>query len=504
MAVGFATLSGGDTVSFNLDANQISAVQTALHDLSARDGLSEVSSVLGGSWPHPHDYNVYNLDGGTAVHHIAAHTDAVVLDSVNGSTATSLAGSSHHAALWIGNQGNDSFTINGPNQTIVSGDGNNRIRLTGGGEVSVGGGNNMINFAGSGSILAGDGNNRITTRTGAGERRDDDDGRREHHHGQTDHDGHSAVTVLAGSGNNDLTLGSSHGWGEYHVTLGGGHDTVTLGPGRATISNSGGSTELDARHSSGLVYTGAGSDTIHLGAGFDSVVETGSATITGGSRLAHGGPAPHAIVQGGSGNLVFTGHAGNDSVTAGTGAATLIAGNGNDTFHAGASSHALLDARGTHGNDALYGGSGDATLFGGSGHDSFFGGSGNTSMVGGSNWGTFTGGSGHDTMVAHTVATGPGHEHEHGHGVDHNVFKFDAAVGGNHEIDGYNSTIPGGDTALHLTFTNYGLTAKQIVADSTIVGNDTVITLHGAGGNPTTTITIKDFTGLEKWNINSH
>jgi hypothetical protein len=40
MAVGFATLGGGDTVSFDLDPNQIAAVQAALQNLSAGSGIS--------------------------------------------------------------------------------------------------------------------------------------------------------------------------------------------------------------------------------------------------------------------------------------------------------------------------------------------------------------------------------------------------------------------------------------------------------------------------------
>jgi hypothetical protein len=117
-------------------------------------------------------------------------------------------------------------------------------------------------------------------------------------------------------------------------------------------------------------------------------------------------------------------------------------------------------------------------------------------MVGGSNWNFFTGGSGHDTMVANTVPTSSF--------ADPNQFNFDAAVGGNHVIQGYNTTAPGGDQAIHLTFTNYGLTPDQIVADQAVVGNDTVITINGTGGNPTTTITIKDYIGIQDWNINSH
>jgi Ca2+-binding RTX toxin-like protein len=596
MAVGFATLSGGDTVSFDLDAAQISAVQSALQNLSAGPGASDVSSVFGSTWQHPTEYNVYNLDGGTSVPFAPGNTDAIVLDSINGSTGTNLSGDYYRAAFWVGNQGNDTFTINAPSQTIVAGDGNNSIYLnslqhgggadlievggghdtiqlygngtinthdfaggsdsiymhadfgggaanfihvrdgndtvtflgntgtvqagngadsinfTSDGQVSVGSGNDTITFAGAGSIYAGNGADKIVTTTNATMYVNVGNG----NDSITIHGGNGTVatTIIAGSGDNSLTLGDPTTWGVYNVSLGGGNDTVTVGLGSATITNSGGSTHLDATHSTDLNYTGAGTDVIQLGAGYDSVVENGSATVIGGSILPGGSFVPSATVQGGSGNFVFTGHDGYDSVTAGSGAATLTAGNGNDTFHAGASSNALLDASGSTGNDALYGGSGSATLLGGSGNDSFYGGSGNTSMVGGSgysvfqgssgnttmvggsNWNFFIGGSGHDTMVANTVPTASGS--------DPNAFLFDATVGGTHEIDGYNTQVPGGDQAIHLTFTNYGLTASDIVADSQVVGTDTVITIPGAGGNPTTTITIKDYVGIQDWNINSH
>src|SRR5450432_3340296 len=116
MAVGFATLAGGDTVSFDLDPGQILAVQTALQNLSAGHVVSDVSSVFGSTWQHPAAYNVYNLDGGTTVPFATLNTDAVILDSVGGSAPTSLSGSYDRAALWIGNQGNDTFSITAPSQ----------------------------------------------------------------------------------------------------------------------------------------------------------------------------------------------------------------------------------------------------------------------------------------------------------------------------------------------------------------------------------------------------
>jgi Ca2+-binding RTX toxin-like protein len=471
MAVGFATLGGGDTVSFNLDPNQLSAVQAALHTLAG--GPSEVSSVFGSSWPHPHDYNVYNLDGGTTVPFVPPNTDAIILDSVNGSAASTFIGSSSRATLWVGNQGNDTFIVNASGPTISSDD----------------------HAKDAARNLSGGDKDRDHDRDS-----DHDQGRHHDHDHDQDHgaghhhDGDKTApsqTIIAGDGNNSIFFNARGHGDDNLVNVGNGNDTVTfLGDG--TVQAGSGSNLIDFT-GNGTVSVGGGNDTI-IFAGNASIVADGVATVIG--SVLPGGAPGHATVQGGSGNFVFTGSNGNDSVTAGSGAATLTAGHGNDTFHAGASANALLDASGSSGHEFLYGGSGDATLLGGSGTNSLFGGSGNTTMTGGSGWNSFTGGSGHDTMIAHTVPTGSG--------ADPNIFHFDAAVGGQHEIDGYNSTLPGGDHSIHLTFSNYGLTADQIVADSTVVGHDTVITIPGSGGHPTTSITIKDFTDLKDWNIHSH
>jgi Ca2+-binding RTX toxin-like protein len=475
MAVGFATLGGGDTVSFSLDPNQISVVQAALHHLAA--GPSDVSSVFGNTWQHPHDFNVYNLDGGATVPFTPPNTDAFVLDSVNGSAASSFFGSSSRAALWVGNQGNDTFIINAPSRTVTFDD-----------KAQLGGLASDPDDADHRPAVVSDGR-RDHDRGDHDDRGHDDD--RGHPNDQDADKTVPSQTIIAGDGNNSIFFKSLQHSGANLIDVGNGNDTVTF-LGNGTVHAGSGNNTIDF-DGNGLVSVGGGNDTI-IFAGNASIHADGAATVIG--AIPPGGAHTHATVQGGSGNFVFTGNAGSDSVTAGSGAATLTAGSGNDTFHAGASSHALLDASAAHGNDALYGGSGNATLLGGSGHDSFFGGSGNTTMVGGSGWNFFTGGSGHDTMIAHTVPPGSG--------ADPNVFHFDAATGGHHEIDGYNSTAPGGDHSIHLTFSNYGLTPAQIVTDSAIVGNDTVITIPSAGGHPTTTITIKDFAGIADWNIHSH
>jgi Ca2+-binding RTX toxin-like protein len=478
MSGGFATIGGGGAGddAFDLDPKQAADIDAALRKLGSGRSGSEDSREFGKSWLSSSNYNVYHLDGGTIVPFAPVDTDAVVLDGANPTVGSSITASYDRATFWVGNQGNDTFSIGAPSQTILGGDGDNSISLNsrdhsgGANEIAVRGGHNTIQLYGNGTINAHDlagGGDSIVMHAGYGG---------------------AANAIHAGDGNDTITFDS---WGDAA--------TVQAGNGADSIDFTG----------SGLVSVGGGNDTITFG-GNVSISAAGGATVTG----SHSTVADSATVTGGSGSLVFTGGSGNDSVTAGSGAATLTAGSGNDTFHAGTAGTALLDAHAGSGADALYGGSGSATLLGGSGNDSFFGGSGSTSMVGGtgysifqggsgsttmvggSGWNLFTGGSGSDTMVAHTVTPGVTQ--------DLNVFNFDAAVGGNHEIDGYSAS---GDYLLNLQFTGYGLSSAAIVADAAVVGSDTVISIPagtGGPGNPATTITLKGYTGLADWNVSSH
>jgi hypothetical protein len=385
---GFATLSGGDVTTFNLDSDQASAIQNALDHVGGDYHLASVgdfngdhstdmmlrSSITG-------DFGIYNMNNGTVsgYHDLGAvgnDWNVAGIGDFNGDHTTDMI----LRSTITGDFG--VYSIN--NESISS-------------YHDLGAVGNDWQVAGFGDFN-GDGTTDMTLRNTSGESRvyDIKD--------NAVSSSHLLDTVLAGDSNDSISL------------------------------------NLQQHGSSGIL--------INVGTGLHTIDITGDGT---------------ASVVGG----------GNDTIS--------FAGNGS------------VDASGMGGSATLLGGSGSATLLGGSGTDAFFGGSGNTSMVG-SNWASFTGGAGHDTMVAHTVPSG---------GVDQNVFNFDAAVGGNHEIDGYNSTLTGGDTAIHLTFTNYGLTSTQIVADSAIVGHDTVITLPGAGGN-STTITIKDYTGLADSNVISH
>ncbi|HZB94239.1 MAG TPA: hypothetical protein VE397_22510, partial [Stellaceae bacterium] len=108
MAVGSATLSGGDTVSFTLDSQQIAAVQQAIRNLETAHGFTsdQVRTTIG-SFASPSAENVLNLAGGTTVNVLPAYTSEIILDSVNGSVATTINVSAPTPLLIVGNQGND-------------------------------------------------------------------------------------------------------------------------------------------------------------------------------------------------------------------------------------------------------------------------------------------------------------------------------------------------------------------------------------------------------------
>src|SRR5882672_12480890 len=133
MSSGTSTIGGGHGGDdrFDLDPKQTQDIENALRSLSRGGGHdgNDDSSVYGSGWQNPSHYNVYHLDGGTTVPFAPANTDAILLDGGNQSVGSSLAGDSFRTTFWVGNQGNDTFSINGPSQTIIAGDGDNAIFL---------------------------------------------------------------------------------------------------------------------------------------------------------------------------------------------------------------------------------------------------------------------------------------------------------------------------------------------------------------------------------------
>ena len=159
----------GDTVSFSLSPNQTVAVQQAIHDLETARGYTQ-DQVLTTIFPFPTPgiENVTNIDGGTPINWAPANVSEIILDSVNGSAATSINVAYSGLGLIVGNEGNDTITDNAANQTIIAGDGNNVIYLNsanhGGGVDSIlaGNGANSITVIGNATVTAGGGNDTVT------------------------------------------------------------------------------------------------------------------------------------------------------------------------------------------------------------------------------------------------------------------------------------------------------------------------------------------------------
>jgi Ca2+-binding RTX toxin-like protein len=153
-------------------------------------------------------------------------------------------------------------------------------------------------------------------------------------------------TVVAGGGNNRLSVGGSANWSLY---TGGGTDIIAaLGTVNATIG------------------AGDGGNSILLGAGSDLILSTGKDTVVGGSGTAtiDASSAHSDFVQGNNLQLLFVG---------GAGGATILGGNGSDTYigSAGHTNKQLIEG-GSGGNNFLFAGDGAATLVGGGNHDQLF------------------------------------------------------------------------------------------------------------------------------------
>jgi Ca2+-binding RTX toxin-like protein len=238
-------------------------------------------------------------------------------------------------------------TVYGP-ATVIAGSGNDGITIIGTGEVIVGNGNDTISLGATSSMLGsatgreirGDSAGRAIR--GDGTRGDSESaGRALRGFGlqaaTSDTVGAQAGTVVAGSGNDSITL-----YGPGTVTIGGGSDTVSFySSGNLSQSVSG------------------GNDTINVSTGNDTIYELGHATVYG---TYSQGTFGSAQINDGSLNVAYShGTTFDDAVS---GSVTLIG------------SAAPTDFVGGPGSTYATGGSGSDTFQGGSGHDTFVGGSG--------------------------------------------------------------------------------------------------------------------------------
>jgi hypothetical protein len=195
-------------------------------------------------------------------------------------------------------------------------------------------------------------------------------------------------TVVAGGGNNFITIPQTVA-GSWSINTGNGDDTVlALGSGNDSINTGGGHNAIQLGGGKTRV-TSAGDDTVVAGSGQETIAAFGtdSRVIYGGSGQlyyidalgSHGatvfaGTGSDTFLGSDGSNVVYGGTGGNNFLFAGTGAATLFGGGDRDQLWAAGS-----DAQ------ALHAASGNETLNGafGQGPDTFYGGTGATSIIGG-------------------------------------------------------------------------------------------------------------------------
>ncbi len=213
-------------------------------------------------------------------------------------------------------------------------------------------------------------------------------------------------TVVAGGGENRLSVSGSGSWSLY---TGGGNDIIAaIGAVNATIGAGGGENSI-LLGSGDAVITSTGKDSIQGGSGAETVDATGAQSdfVQGNdSRLLFVGGAGGATILGGAGSdtyfgspgktgtqLIKGGLGGNNFLFAGNGAATLVGGGNSDQLYAygqydqsliAGSGNETLSAAFSSGNDTLSAGRGHDLLVGGTGSDTFVGSTGNTTIQAGS------------------------------------------------------------------------------------------------------------------------
>jgi Ca2+-binding RTX toxin-like protein len=258
------------------------------------------------------------------------------------------------------------------------------------------------------------------------------------------------------SGTNTITVGGSAQFNES-----GGANTLLLRPGQTD--------SIDATGGDNTITLFA-DDTVNVVGGANTISEATGTTLnlSGGGIDSVSGNGTFSVTQHGTQVSVN----GNDTITFGSGADTMVE-FGTATVYSGGTAGITVQAG--LGTTSIAAGSGNATLLGGSGNDTFAGSSGFTSMVGGAAQNYFVAGVGTDSM------TGAG---------TYDRFTFNSALsGGTHVITNFNASTD------HIQLIGY--TVATALADSKVVGGNTVITLDSGK----TTITLDGFTHLQASNF---
>lgn len=296
--------------------------------------------------------------------------------------------------------------------TAVIGDTTSGFSAAGHGSVTVAGIEEL-------TILAGSGNNSLTL--GAG-----DD--------KFTATGHGVNTILAGEGNNTIVTGG----GADGVTVGSGNDTLVLGDGVNTITGLAGDK---------IIITGAGADTITLTSGNNQIdagdgintitatsgnnhISTGAAadtiTVTSGNNAICADGGVNTITATGGDNQISTGDdadtvtvtGGNNAIYAGNGVNTITATSGNNIIITGTDADTVTVTDGSNfiavgnGVNTVTSGAGNDTVISGVDTDTIVTGGGNDVIVVKGGLDAVTAGTGTDTLVVdytsatHAVVTG--------------------------------------------------------------------------------------------------
>ena len=303
----------------------------------------------------------------------ASVTAIIFADGTGGASYGMVSESFTEIENLVGSDNADFLTVEGVNDTVVTGLGGDDLITTGEGNDSlIGGDGNDILRAGGGNdfILGGEGDDNLNGGFG-------DD-------------------TLIGSNGDDFIVGFE------------GTDFIDGGAGFDFNSFQGIGFGVNAR------IDDAGAGTAQHGAvneaffGIDSLIGTENDDVlvaTGNVGRVLRGLGGNDFLLGGFGNDVLIGGFGNDTIAGRAGNDNLIGLQGNDQFDGGDGDDFVL---GGEGNDNISGGNGQDTLFGSEGDDSIFGGNGadfifadigNDSLFGGFGNDDLLGGDGDDLLI---------------------------------------------------------------------------------------------------------
>lgn len=257
------------------------------------------------------------------------------------------------------------------------------------------------------------------------------------------------LTVVAGSGDDDITSGAVVATATMNIDAGDGNDkvntsgsdaevTISGGAGKDTISSGSGNDEISGGDGDDTVNAGIGNNNVSGGAGNDSLTTAGGAdTVSGGDgndtinagsgdNSVNAGDGNNSVTTGGDADTVVSGAgndiisadngansvtsgAGDDSVTTGTGADTIDAGDGNDVVNSGAGNDVISAGEGNNtvdaaaGNNAVTAGAGNDTIIVGAGDSTVSAGDGADSITAGSGKNSLSAGAGDDTITIGTA-----------------------------------------------------------------------------------------------------